>query len=1049
MDRGSSLRILAVIAASAAAVALTASGAIADDGDTLWDPDGVDVWSQSMTTDGNGGAIFAWTSGISLHMQRIDANGNTVWGPTTVEPANVEGHRVAVASDGSGGAIVAWIRNDPVYRVMVRAIDANGLPKYSAVVVASAGTTTRPSIATDGAGGAYIGFDSKVARVGAGGTLVEIVDLGSGAQAGNIVADGEGNVIAAWMTPDLAANVVAQKVGPNLDLPWGSDPAVVSDDSSYYNDQVDVASDGSGGALITWRAKSIELNNTQVRVQRLTRWGAPVWASNGVVTVNSNVVGGSQSTWRQYPVYPVACDDGSGGAIVAWGDWRNEPGAGGNDDIYVQRVGPTGLPVWTANGVRPYNYTSGSQRYPKIVSDRHRGAIITYQEMTTNWGITAARMDAAGARVWLRYIIDDSSPQTEPKILFDGSGPEPVGAIICWLPYGAQKVQIGDGQHSRIYVSTTGSNSNSGDSWATAKRIIQNAIDSSLSWTEIWVAKGTYSERITLKKDCWLYGGFAGNETELAQRPPFPRAHPDPNDTIIDADYLGRAITCQAGATRTTVIDGFTIIDGQADYGGGISCVDSSPTIRNNWIENCGADEGGAIYCARSGAQITHNVIASNGAGMHGGGIRCSDGVLLYIDHNLIVSNTANLGDGGGISCVNGEYYIHHNTLSGNVAGAAGGSIRCWESNVYILNNIVAFSTASYGGGIHCHISNGNICSNTITGNIASTFGGGIDCHDSMPNIYNNIIAFNTGGIFGGGTYLPTPDYNDVHGNLLYQYFAVTPGSHDIDADPLFVDFWTQNFHLAHNSPCINKGLTTGPGVLLHDIDGQNRILESIIDMGADERVSEAAQLTSVSGAKKLPNCTLVQITGKPVTARFGDVFYIENEDRCAGIRVANADFLVDRGKLATVMGPIRTNDDGERFIDAEWGLSAGSGEVEPVIMNISALGGGDWFYDSDNGAGQAGVLFGSGLNNIGLLVKVSGQVSASSLCEFYIRDGTCVESFGSFGSLNVRVALPDGVVSPPPYVMVTVTGISSCEKVGRSIYRLIRVRDQDDIKIW
>jgi len=42
---------------------------------------------------------------------------------------------------------------------------------------------------------------------------------------------------------------------------------------------------------------------------------------------------------------PVAVSDGTGGAIVAWEDFRS------SGDIYAQRINGSGLTVWTANGV--------------------------------------------------------------------------------------------------------------------------------------------------------------------------------------------------------------------------------------------------------------------------------------------------------------------------------------------------------------------------------------------------------------------------------------------------------------------------------------------------------------------------------------------------------------------------------------------------------------------------------------------------------------------------------------------------------------------------
>jgi hypothetical protein len=50
---------------------------------------------------------------------------------------------------------------------------------------------------------------------------------------------------------------------------------------------------------------------------------------------------------------------------------------------------------------------------------------------------------------------------------------------------------------------------------------------------------------------------------------------------------------------------------------------------------------------------------------------------------------------------------------------------------------------------------------------------------------------------------------------------------------------------------------------------------------------------------------------------------------------------------------------------------------ISPVSLTNKNLGGGDFFYDPGTGAGQIGVEDGVGVNNIGLLVKTCGTVTA------------------------------------------------------------------------
>ena len=69
-----------------------------------------------------------------------------------------------------------------------------------------------------------------------------------------------------------------------------------------------------------------------------------------------------------------------------------------------------------------------------------------------------------------------------------------------------------------VRVSLTGSDANDGSSWSLAKRTTQAGIDAAATGGEVWVARGIYGERITLRAFAYLYGGFAGIETQRDDR---------------------------------------------------------------------------------------------------------------------------------------------------------------------------------------------------------------------------------------------------------------------------------------------------------------------------------------------------------------------------------------------------------------------------------------------------------------------------------------------------------------------------------------------------
>lgn len=145
------------------------------------------------------------------------------------------------------------------------------------------------------------------------------------------------------------------------------------------------------------------------------------WAPDGVPVCT---VSGDQER-------PAIIPDGSGGAIVAWEDYRS-----GDYDIYVQRIDAAGEERWTAGGVAVC-VISGTQYAPQTVSDGSGGVIVTWQDnWSGNWDIFVQRIDASGATRWMPngvVMCAEAGVQGSPRIVSDGAG----GAIVTWYDYRA------------------------------------------------------------------------------------------------------------------------------------------------------------------------------------------------------------------------------------------------------------------------------------------------------------------------------------------------------------------------------------------------------------------------------------------------------------------------------------------------------------------------------------------------------------------------------------------------------------------------------------
>jgi hypothetical protein len=124
-------------------------------------------------------------------------------------------------------------------------------------------------------------------------------------------------------------------------------------------------------------------------------------------------------------MYPTIVSDGAGGAIVTCVDYRGTT----SYDIYAQRISAAGAVQWAADGVAICTAT-GSQYYPKIVSDGAGGAIVTWEDYRSGPGdIYAQRILAGGTVQWTANgvaLCTATGEQYKTAIVSDGAG----GAIV-------------------------------------------------------------------------------------------------------------------------------------------------------------------------------------------------------------------------------------------------------------------------------------------------------------------------------------------------------------------------------------------------------------------------------------------------------------------------------------------------------------------------------------------------------------------------------------------------------------------------------------------
>ena len=372
-------------------------------GNMLWAFNGAPVCTVSgnqsnpkIIPDEVGGAIIVWQDSrfglndIDIFAQRLDASGNVMWPDTGVAISVVIGREagVVLAPDDSGGVIVAWSDfRDANRDIYAQRVSAGGtvLWKENGVeLVKKAGTQTLPAIVPDGLKGAIVSWtDADIGngeifaqRISASGTILWALNgnqvstganLAGVAQGPRMVPDGQSGAIITWEDRRTEYDIYAQHVNFFGTVTLIADVPVC--DVAGTQNQSAIAPDGQGGAIITWRDfrnNSSPTGNRDIYAQRLSITGNTLWTSGG-----NNI---SIDTTAQDA--PAIAAEGAGGAIIAWYDFRNDPGG---VDIFAQRVNSAGVEQWTNGGVA-ISTAADHQFEPTLTSDGQGGAIFAWED---------------------------------------------------------------------------------------------------------------------------------------------------------------------------------------------------------------------------------------------------------------------------------------------------------------------------------------------------------------------------------------------------------------------------------------------------------------------------------------------------------------------------------------------------------------------------------------------------------------------------------------------------------------------------------------------
>jgi len=143
-----------------------------------------------------------------------------------------------------------------------------------------------------------------------------------------------------------------------------------------------------------------------------------------------------------------------------------------------------------------------------------------------------------------------------------------------------------------------------------------------------------------------VYRGDGNRDIDFLGKSIMVRSENGPENCIIDCEGTHRGFYFNRGEDHNSILEGFTVIDGFADWGGGIYCQQSSPTLNNCRVKGNEAGRGGGLYNNNSHPILTCCSFESNLADW-GGGVY-NDNSNPELDHCTFNENWAD-SQGGGI----------------------------------------------------------------------------------------------------------------------------------------------------------------------------------------------------------------------------------------------------------------------------------------------------------------------------------------------------------------------------------------------------------------
>ena len=390
-----------------------------------------------------------------------------------------------------------------------------------------------------------------------------------------------------------------------------------------------------------------------------------------------------------------------------------------------------------------------------------------------------------------------------------------------------------------LYVNAGATGSGDGSSWANAYADLDVALRAPHSFSEVWVAEGTYKPSGTARSAVFLlppaisvYGGFGGTETSRSER------NPSANLTILSGNLGANGNSYHIVIpAEDSVLDGFTIRDSNASGEVGFSNTPSGAlwaekvsfsiincTFSENYANYDLGGNGSAVFLSDANATFESCTFSGNIA-------RAGGAVFATGNSNLSFSNSRFLGN---------KAIGENDQGNGGVMALGEGT-----TSATFINCIFSGNSASNNGGV---VNGGGKSTRFVncsfSGNSAN-LGGVVTINGAESVSFENSILWGNTSTSGNDVYDPWGSGKAVASHSLFdpsQYPANFSVSDNLSSNPLFTDADgpdnltgtdDDDLTLRSGSPAIDEASSSITGYSSTDLLGQVR--SGAPDLGAYE----------------------------------------------------------------------------------------------------------------------------------------------------------------------------------------------------------------------